>query len=363
MLVLAAVALCPFWTPAGSSALPNNWRDFIHPDILAQNDGADPERYDSDLAEGDIVGIETTQMQGAANAMNDAVLFWPNNTIPYEFTRKQFATLTVQETRIILESMSIISLMTGKCVKEVRPRTTEDDYITFQKSLQCMSSIGRIGGRRQISLASGCLKHHGDVQHEILHALGFLHEQSRADRDTYITIIWQNIAEGAKNQFEKYESGNTYGLPYDYESIMHYPFNAFARNSEIPTVVPTSGRSRIGQHDNLSPLDVTRIHRRFGCSAAAASSFIELLDNQATTVKPVTTASPLTNSATSSLLTATERPTLPRTTPRVRVPENLQNGPSFLEDPWIVDSQGNKVGTAKIIVQRVEGGVIPVGIQ
>ena len=32
--------------------------------------------------------------------------------------------------------------------------------------------------------------------HEILHSLGFWHEQSRPDRDHFVEVMWENILDG-----------------------------------------------------------------------------------------------------------------------------------------------------------------------
>ncbi len=69
----------------------------------------------------------------------------------------------------------------------------------FNSSLilsSCYSYVGRRGGKQVVSLArSGCL-YHGTVQHELLHALGFNHEQTRSDRDKHIKVLLQNVQSG-----------------------------------------------------------------------------------------------------------------------------------------------------------------------
>jgi hypothetical protein len=61
------------------------------------------------------------------------------------------------------------------------------------------------------------------IAHEIGHALSLLHEQSRPDRDAYITVNLENIQDYYEDQYERDNSGfaTQFGL-YDYGSVMHY---------------------------------------------------------------------------------------------------------------------------------------------
>lgn len=62
-------------------------------------------------------------------------------------------------------------------------------------SFRCWSYVGRQYGGQILSIGSGC-DELSIVEHELLHALGFWHEQSRYDRDEYVTIVTGNIEAG-----------------------------------------------------------------------------------------------------------------------------------------------------------------------
>lgn len=55
--------------------------------------------------------------------------------------------------------------------------------------------MGRIGGNQDISIGNGC-ERVGTVIHEMMHTIGFIHEQSRPDRDKYITVFYDHIRTG-----------------------------------------------------------------------------------------------------------------------------------------------------------------------
>lgn len=102
-----------------------------------------------------------------------------------------------------------------------------------------------------------------------MHALGFLHEQNRYERDDYVKINYDNIKPNAKNNFYKSSSysSNGLGVPYDYTSIMHYSVHAFSKNGN-PTITPkkqvVSG-VKIGQRIGFSEKDLLKINTMYKC--------------------------------------------------------------------------------------------------
>ncbi|KAL0119849.1 hypothetical protein PUN28_007937 [Cardiocondyla obscurior] len=186
-----------------------------------------------EYAEGDILFPPSN---GARNGLTAVSARWPNGVIPFVISPY----FNAQQQRLIYDAMDDYHKYT--CIR-FKPYTGEEsDYIRITAgNTGCWSSVGRIGGRQDINLqVPGCLTQKGTVVHELMHAVGFLHEHSRYERDEYVDILWNNIAQGHAHNFNKAvpEVTHAFGVGYDYGSVMHYSSTAFSRNNQLKTIVP-----------------------------------------------------------------------------------------------------------------------------
>lgn len=102
----------------------------------------------------------------------------------------------------------------------------------------CVSMMGKRGGKQIVKLSNRkCFILKGIAFHELMHNLGFDHEHSRHDRDEFIEIMTSNIAAINMDNFSKLP-GTSFGVPYDYYSVMHYSLCAFAKNRSHPSMKP-----------------------------------------------------------------------------------------------------------------------------
>jgi len=206
----------------------------------------------------------STERQG----IRDPDSLWPKDNagvvrIPYQFTRAH----NNRARNIIRQAMDEYA---SKTCFEFVERTNEQDYIRFVSDGGCWSYLGRIGGRQDISLDNGGCVSVATAQHEIMHAVGFDHEQSRYDRDDYVTIFWNNICCNSADQFEK-TSADEFQLhdqPYDYESVMHYEEYAFSTDYLVlKTIEAKDGTTPLGNENGLTDIDVAKNNHLYSCSA------------------------------------------------------------------------------------------------
>ena len=91
------------------------------------------------------------------------------------------------------------------------------------------------------------------IIHELAHAMGFYHEQSRSDRNEFIQINWDNICEKKDHNFEKKNIGVTNNIPYDFESIMHYGSYAFSKCVDIDDDCDDGCNRNVGKTIEATP--------------------------------------------------------------------------------------------------------------
>ena len=218
---------------------------------------------------------------------------WPDGVVSFRFN----TWITRDQRDIIFRAIQEITL--NSCLQfKLVDESFDGDHILFsEEGIGCVSyGIGRVGGTQLITLpdfeASGTCLQHGIILHLILHALGFIHEQSRPDRDRYVKITKEYFDDSTEFQFpnvcECFTDSHSVG--YDYASIMHYGSYAFS-NGTGPTIEVTDqgehtrqGSPELGQLTGLSQRDILRLNRMYNCSTVQGRRELRVYVTNATAV-------------------------------------------------------------------------------
>jgi len=198
------------------------------------------------VIEGDIivpVGFYELEMPWATN-------LWPNGVLDYEFDNN----VPGYGRFFMRQAMDEWAAVANVTFREFAS-CGGAGCVHIQDSNVNSSYVGRQNFRQDLNIFNW--NYRFIMAHELAHALGFWHEQSRTDRNTYVTINYGNIIAGQEHNFDIAAGSGLYG-PYDFDSVMHYTRDAFSRNGmDTITVLPPNEewQSRIGQLSHLSRMD------------------------------------------------------------------------------------------------------------
>jgi hypothetical protein len=173
---------------------------------------------------------------------------WPNGVIHYRIDESLISHPALISS--IEEAISQYHKETPIKLIEIQRNQDVQDWVlfTFHQNL-ITSYVGRLGGMQEIYLSPKAIK--GNVMHEIMHALGFLHEHSRVDRDKYVNV------ETESSNRELIRNYLIEGCPlgeYDLDSIMHYHIDG-----KILKAKKKDPDKRIGQRERFSDGDIRAI--------------------------------------------------------------------------------------------------------
>ncbi|CAL4105095.1 unnamed protein product [Meganyctiphanes norvegica] len=172
----------------------------------------------------------------------DPITGWPS--VPYVLDED------VEVDRTVIES-GLQHWMDNTCITFQETKNESQPHLRFIASDGgCWSYFGRQPQNGQDIMACDTID---VVTHELGHAIGFFHEQSRSDRDAYVKILWENVAPGYESEFQTEDSLND--VEYDYTSVMHYWSTEFSGNGK-QTMMPWNPYDEILMYAVYGPFGV-----------------------------------------------------------------------------------------------------------
>ncbi|XP_045539320.1 uncharacterized protein LOC106714493 [Papilio machaon] len=142
-------------------------------------------------------------------------------------------------------------------------------------------SPGRPNGNKNLKINADCFNSVNELLHLFVHVLGLDHQHNMHDRDSFIHIVWSNLTEEIEEEMQqKLPPAAAAGFPYDYLSVMHYPW-LHIKNGVTSIMYPiwNDGWS-MGHWQGLSATDVRKLNLIYAAQCSQRKEFENESDDE-----------------------------------------------------------------------------------
>jgi hypothetical protein len=193
--------------------------------------------------------------------------FQIRGVIPFEFD----ANVTAANQSLMISAMAVLEAAANVDFQQCASNVcifSSTNFVHILNSNANSSSVGMRGGEQFITISNWTVQF--KIVHELMHCLGFYHEQSRPDRNSFVQINCANIQGGCGGDIYNVNfqllTAPIYGN-YDFDSVMHYDQCGFSNdcdpgatcactNPVMTVLAPNQNQQTlIGQRTHLSSLD------------------------------------------------------------------------------------------------------------
>tara|TARA_R110002072_G_scaffold25443_6_gene85226 strand:+ start:190388 stop:194125 length:3738 start_codon:yes stop_codon:yes gene_type:complete len=200
---------------------------------------------------------------------------WPGGVVPYAFDAN-----TVSPSQQVMTRRAMAEIE-GVCGVTFVPWTSGPNYLFIRENPNSTTVSNSSVGMQPVPQFLNIAEEHWNARfvivHELMHALGFMHEHQRADRNLYVTINWNAIdpfcVGGCTGNFALSNSQMVGG--YDFESVMHYQQDAFGFGGATTIQCKpgfTQYQTEMGHYSYLSAGDAQALQTKYGTPTTASIS-------------------------------------------------------------------------------------------